>query len=58
MVAASCRHNVARLRSYAGRALYVQAFARLYHAFQELLELGERLVQLLVQLLATWATAA
>ncbi len=38
MVVASCRHNVDRLRFYAARGLYFQAFDRLYHAFQELLQ--------------------
>ncbi|HEY0777728.1 MAG TPA: hypothetical protein VGD56_07155, partial [Gemmatirosa sp.] len=38
MVAASCRANVERLRCYAERGEHFQAFDRLYHAVQELLQ--------------------
>lgn len=38
MVKESCRHNIDRMRFYASRTLYFQAFDRLYHAFQEFLQ--------------------
>ena len=38
MVRGACRLNVARLEFYVERQLYFQAFDRLYHGFQELLQ--------------------
>ena len=38
MVRQACQLNIARLEFYVGRGLYFQAFDRLYHAFQELLQ--------------------